>query len=66
MTKEEIKLLGECRDLEVKCSLLVNELQKVKSIDQRSVSISKTKLQEAFMWIDQGIRQPETFFKDEY
>ena len=61
MTKEEIELRGECRDLEVKCRLFVNKLQKVKSIDQRSVSISKTKLQEAFMWIDKGIKQPETF-----
>jgi hypothetical protein len=62
LTQEEIDLMNKGKELAEKCGEFIQELEsKGKTLDQRSVALGKTNLQQGFMWAIRGIAQPETF-----
>lgn len=74
LSKEEIDLMNEAKELAEKCGALVARLRAFPStptgatptnthitLDQRWVSIGATHLQEGFMAVIRGIAQPTTF-----
>ncbi len=61
LTQIEIDLMNQAKELAKECGSLIAELEKVDSIDKRSLALGKTNLQQGFMWAIRGIAKPETF-----
>jgi len=61
LSQGEIDLMNECKALAEKCGEMIELLQLTSGLDQRNISLGKTKLQEGFMWTIRGIAQPTTF-----
>ena len=61
LSQDEIDLMNACKALAEKCGELIEQLQLTPGLDQRNISLGKTKLQEGFMWTIRGIAQPTTF-----
>ena len=62
LSQEEIDLMNEGKELAKQCGSFIEKLQNQGvSLDQRSVSLGKTNLQQGFMWAIRGVAQPETF-----
>lgn len=61
LTKEEIALINKGKDLGSSLSAYLDELEKNADIDQRSVALAKTNLQQGLMWAIRSIAKPESF-----
>ncbi len=62
LSQEEIDLMNEGKELAEKCGEFIAKLNHCGSdLDQRSVALGKTNMQQGFMWAIRAIAQPETF-----
>lgn len=61
LSQKEIDLINDCKELAAQCGKMIEKLQVRSGIDQRSVSIAKTTLQQGFMWLIRSIAQPDSF-----
>lgn len=61
LSKEEIALMNECKEMAVQVGALVEKIFLVQSIDRRWTSIAQTDLQKGFMALIRSIAKPETF-----
>ena len=62
LNQEEIALMNEGKALAKQCGCFIEKLlARGQTLDQRSVSLGKTNLQQGFMWAIRGIAQPTTF-----
>ena len=61
LSKEEIDLMNEAKELAEKCGNLVQKMKAVKTNDQRWIATGATDLQKGFMCIIRGVAQPTTF-----
>lgn len=61
LSQEEIDAMNEVKALAVECGRMIDKLSKVQILDQRSVALAKTNLQQGFMWAVRSIAQPTAF-----
>jgi hypothetical protein len=61
LTVEEIELMNEIKAQGENLRALLKKLQLRGDLDQRAVSIARTKLQEGIMWAVRSVAQPESF-----
>ncbi|MFS1524473.1 hypothetical protein ACL7TT_10220 [Microbulbifer sp. 2304DJ12-6] len=61
LSEEELALMNEAKGLAEKCGALIEKLGAHPDTDKRCVSLSKTQLQQGFMWAVRGVARPETF-----
>ncbi|MFW8567026.1 DUF7681 family protein [Orrella sp. 11846] len=61
LSQAEIDMMNEGKALAQQVGAWVDRLQTNSELDQRSVALGKTNLQQGFMWAIRGIAQPETF-----
>lgn len=62
-SQDNIDLVNKFKALEAECAKLWREAQQSNAVDARCFATGKTKLQEAFMWINRGIFKPTDFFE---
>jgi len=58
---EEIELMNEIKAQGEKLKEMITNLQRNPDLDQRSVSIAKTELQNGIMWAVRSVARPESF-----
>lgn len=61
LTQSEIQTMNDCKYLAEDVGKVINELEKIPSIDKRWLAIAKTDLQKGFMSLVRSIAQPTTF-----
>lgn len=61
LSKEEVALMNQAKELAVVVGAMVEVLQKTDGFDQRWIAEGKTDLQKGFMSLIRGIAQPSTF-----
>lgn len=61
LNQEEVDLMNEIKDQGEQLADLMLRLQRNPDLDQRSVSIAKTNLQQGIMWAVRSVAQPESF-----
>lgn len=61
LTLEEIELMNEIKAQGENLRALMTKLQRNPNLDQRSVSIAQTNLQQGIMWAVRSVAQPESF-----
>ncbi len=61
LSQKEIDLMNDCKELAAQCGKMIELLQAKQGIDQRSVAVAKTTLQQGFMWLNRSIAQPDSF-----
>ena len=61
LSQDEIDMINEGKALAEQCGAWIEKLQFYAALDQRSVSLGKTNLQQGFMWAIRGIAKPTTF-----
>ncbi len=61
LSQAEIDAMNEGKALAEQVGAWIEKLQQDQSLDQRSVALGKTNLQQGFMWAIRGIAQPSTF-----
>jgi len=61
LSQEEIDLMNEGKALAEQCGAYIDKLMANESTDKRAVALSKTNLQQGFMWAIRGVAQPTTF-----
>ena len=61
MNQAEIALMNEGKELAEKCGEFIAKLESDPTIDKRCVALSKTNLQQGFMWTTRAVSQPTTF-----
>ena len=61
LSQSEIDMMNEGKALAEQVGVWIEKLQADTSLDQRSIALGKTNLQQGFMWSIRGIAQPTTF-----
>lgn len=61
LSQAEIDAMNEGKALAEQVAAWIEKLQQDQSLDQRSVALGKTNLQQGFMWAIRGIAQPSIF-----
>lgn len=61
LTREEKLLMNEIKVKAVEIGKLCDRLVSVPGVDQRSLALGKTNLQQGFMWVVRSVARPETF-----
>jgi len=61
LSQREIDLMNEIKAEGEKLQLLLKNLERNPSLDQRAVSIARTNLQTGLMWAVRSVAQPESF-----
>lgn len=61
LSQEEIDAMNEGKALAEQVGTWLEKLQVAPGLDQRSVALGKTNLQQGFIWAIRGIAQPTTF-----
>lgn len=61
LSQDEIDLMNRIKVLAAQAGELITELQGTTTLDQRSVALAKTNLQQGFMWAVRSVAQPTTF-----
>lgn len=61
LSQGEIDLMNEGKALAEKCGAFIDKLEGTEGLDQRSVALGKTNLQQGFMWAVRSVAQPTTF-----
>lgn len=61
LSQDEIDLMNRIKVLAAQAGELIAELQGTTTLDQRSVALAKTNLQQGFMWAVRSVAQPTTF-----
>lgn len=61
LTQDEIDLMNLCKGLAAECGYLIDTMAAREGLDQRSIALAKTNLQQGFMWMIRGVAQPTTF-----
>lgn len=61
LSQAEIDMMNEGKALAAQVGEWIDKLMVQQGLDQRSVVIGKTNLQQGFMWAIRGIAQPTTF-----
>lgn len=58
LSQSEIDGMNSIKALEVNTGELFKQISQIEGIDQRSLALAKTKLQEGFMWFVRSIAKP--------
>ena len=58
LSQSEIDAINSIKLAEQDIGQLFQQVQKIKGVDQRSLSIAKTQLQQAFSWFVRAVAQP--------
>jgi len=63
LTKTELGLINEGKDLEKQCIDYISRLQSCKDafVTQVDIATGKTNIRQGFMWIIRGIARPDEF-----
>jgi hypothetical protein len=61
LSQDEIDLMNRIKVLAAQAGELIAELHGTTTLDQRSVALAKTNLQQGFMWAVRSVAQPTTF-----
>lgn len=61
LSQDEIDLMNRIKVLAAQAGGLIAELHGTTTLDQRSVALAKTNLQQGFMWAVRSVAQPTTF-----
>lgn len=61
LSEEEISLMNQAKELSEQCGNFINVLELLPGLDQRSLALGKTNLQQGFMWVIRSIAQPTSF-----
>lgn len=58
LSQSEIDGMNSIKALEVDTGELFKQVSQIEGVDQRSLALAKTKLQEGFMWFVRSIAKP--------
>ncbi len=61
LSQAEINAMNEGKELAAQVGAWIDKLQVEQGLDQRSIALGKTNLQQGFMWAIRGIAQPTSF-----
>jgi hypothetical protein len=61
LSEVEITLMNEIKELAAEAGVVIDKLVGTDGLDQRSVALAKTNLQQGFMWAIRAVAQPTTF-----
>lgn len=57
--------VNKFKDIEERTLQLIDALRDDQNVDQRSLAVGTTQLQQAFMWLNRSIFQPQRFTLDD-
>jgi len=63
LSQSEIDGMNSIKALEVDTGELFKQINAIEGVDQRALTLAKTKLQEGFMWFVRSIARPVDPFK---
>lgn len=64
LTESEIDGMNSIKSLEADVGALFQQIQDVQGIDDRSMTLAKTNLQQGFMWFVRAIAKPSNPFEE--
>lgn len=64
LTQSEIDGMNSIKSLEVDVGELFKQIGEIQGVDQRSMALAKTNLQQGFMWFVRAIAKPSNPFEE--
>ena len=64
LSQSEIDGMNSIKSLEVDVGELFKQISEIQGVDQRSMALAKTNLQQGFMWFVRAIAKPTNTFEE--
>ena len=64
LSQSEIDGMNSIKSLEIDVGELFKQISEIQGVDQRSMSLAKTNLQQGFMWFVRAIAKPTNTFEE--
>lgn len=64
LSQSEIDGMNSIKSLEIDVGELFKQVSEIQGVDQRSMALAKTNLQQGFMWFVRAIAKPTNTFEE--